>query len=137
MGNRNLFRGDGFALHGEDGEGDLLIEAAFAAAAGVQPEAAVDLLFRISVGMAENHRVDAAEVFGYEFFVVHHKETAVLALKGQCFGQMLRPFLIVVAPHGVHRGDLRQLIQNGLLVDVAAVENGVTAVDYLQYFRAK
>ena len=131
VGNRNLFRGDGFALHGEDGEGDLLIEPPLAAAAGVQPEAAVDFLLRIFVGMAEDHRVDAGEVFGYELFVMNHKKAAVLDGNGQRFGEMRRPFLIVVAPDHGNGGDFCQLVEDGLSVDIAAVKNGVTAPDRL------
>ena len=77
MGYGSFFHGDGFALHGEDGQSDLLVESSLAAASGVQPEPAVDLLFRIFVRMTENHHVDAGEVFGHKLFVVNHENRRV------------------------------------------------------------
>lgn len=70
------------AVHCQNRQRNLLIEPALAAAAGVQPEPAVNNLLKILVGVPEDHRVDAGQVFGDFLFVVHQKEPAVLNLEG-------------------------------------------------------
>ena len=47
----------------------------------------------------------------------------------------LRPLLVVVAPDNIQRGVPPQLVHNALLVDVAAVEDGVGGFQMLRHLR--
>ena len=51
-------------------------------------------------------------------------------------GNVLRPLLVVVAPDDVEGSVLLQLLHNGGLVDVAAVENGVCGFQVLHHLGA-
>ena len=48
---------------------------------------------------------------------------------------MLRPFLIVVSPHRIDRGDLTKPVKDLLPVNIPAVQDGVTALQRLQDLR--
>ena len=67
---------------------------------------------------------------------MYQKEPAVLNLDGQRRGNMLYPRL-VVAPDYINRGNFLQPVDDFRFIDVAAVDNGVTAVNGGQYLRAE
>ena len=133
----NLFDRQLFSVDRQNGKGDFLIESSFAAAARIQPESAVDELFGVFVGMAEDDHINSMEFRRDELFVVNNEEDAILNLNGDALRQMLRPLLIVVAADDIKRSQRGKLIENLLVVDVAAVDDGVTAGDNPNDFRAE
>ena len=50
---------------------------------------------------------------------------------------MLRPFLIVIAAHHIHRCYLFKTVKNILPVDISSVKDGVAPVQDIQYFFPK
>ena len=72
-----------------------------------------------------------------ELFVVNNEEDAILNLDGDALRQMLRPLLVVVAANDIERSQRGKLIENLLIVDVASVDDGVTAGDDPNDFRAE
>ena len=133
----NLFDRQLFSVDRQNGKGDFLIESSFAAAARIQPEPAVDHLFGVFVGMAEDDHINSMEFRRDELFVVNNEENAILNLDGDALRQMLRPLLVVVAADDIKRSKRGKLIENLLVVDVAAVDDGVTVSDNLNDFRAE
>lgn len=68
---------------------------------------------------------------------MNNEEGAILNLNGDALWQMLGPFLIVIAENDIKRSQRGKLIEKLLVVDVAAVDDGVTAGDDLNDFRAE
>ena len=118
--NEDFLDRQGAAVHRQNCQRDLLIEPAFAAAAGIQPEPPVNNLLKIPVGVPKDHRVNAGQVFGYFLFVVYQKEPAVLNLEGQCCGDVLCPRLVVVASDYINRSDFLQFLPEDKKADVEA-----------------
>ena len=133
----NLFDSQIFPVDRQNGKGDFLIESSFTAAARIQPEPAVDHLLGVFVGMAEDDRVNIVKHRRDKLLVVNNEEDAILNLDSDVLRQMLRPLLVVVAADDIKRRKRGKLIENLLVVDVAAVDDGVTAGDDLNDFRAK
>ena len=133
----DLFDGQLFSVDRQNGKGDFLIESSFAAAARIQPVSAVDELFGVFVGMAEDDHINSKEFRRDELFVVNNEDDAGLNLNGDALRQMLRPLLVVVAADDIKRCKRGKLIENLLVVDVAAMNDGVTAGDDLNDFRAE
>ena len=68
---------------------------------------------------------------------MYNEEGGILNLNGDALWQMLGPFLIVIAENDIKRSQRGKLIEKLLVVDVAAVDDGVTAGDDLNDFRAE
>lgn len=88
-------------INGHHGESDLLIEPALAAASRIQPEDAIHHLLGVFMRVAVDHHVRIVQVFGHKFFVMGHKESAFLNLKGQAFRYVFCPFFIIIAANDV------------------------------------
>ena len=72
-----------------------------------------------------------------KLFVVNNEDSAILNLNGDALRQMLRPLLIVIAADDIKRSQRGKLIENLLIVNVAAMDDGVTVSDNLNDFRAE
>ena len=125
------------AINGHHGECNLLIEPALAAASRIQPEDAIHHLLGVFMRMTVDHHVRVVQIFGKKFPVMNYKKSAFLNLKGQTFRYVLCPFFIVIAANDVYRRDLLQTVYDFRFVDVATVNDNITAGDSVQYFRAK
>lgn len=141
MGNFNPIHLPAALIHGHDGHGDGLMKVAGAATAGVQNQCAILAMIypagRILMTVPHNHHLPGRYILRQVFLFVGHVEADAGQFKIQEGRQMLRPFLVVVAPHHIHRDDLFQLIQNGLLTDVPTVEDGVAALQECDHFWAE
>ena len=112
MWNCNLFDGDGFSVHGYHCKGDLLVKPAPSAAAGIQPEPAVDGLLQIFVGVTEYDCINTSPICRHLSFIVNQEKAAVLNLEGQCDRNMLRPFPVVVAAYHIDCHNLFKTIND-------------------------
>ena len=65
------------------------------------------------------------------------KKANTLNGERKALGQILRPFLVVIAPDDVQRCKALQRIHNGLGVDVAAVDNRIRVGEAVQHLRSK
>ena len=87
--------------------------------------------------MAEDDCINAMKFRRDKLFVVNNEDSAILNLNGDALRQMLRPLLIVIAADDIKRSQRGKLIENLLIVDVASVDDGVTAGDDPNDFRAE
>lgn len=76
----------------------------------------------ITTGMID-HKVPVAQVLWQIFLIVYHQYPQPKELQTQRFRQVLRPLLVIVPPHHMDRGNPGQLVQNGLAVDIPAVQD--------------
>ena len=109
----------------DQGEGNRLIEAPRAAAAGVEQDCFPLPNLLIPMAVTEDHQIIGRKIGGQVAFLMRHEDAQPVKREIQIQRYVLGPILIVVAAHDIYRGDGLQREQNSPVVDVAAVENGV------------
>lgn len=96
------------------------MKPALATAARVEPKPAVQGLLQISVRMTKDDDLRVSKVLGQLLAVMDHQEADAFDFKPESMRQIFRPFLVIVTPNCVQRGDCLQFLHERLCVDIAA-----------------
>ncbi len=121
-----------FCVDVEQGEGDRQFETPPPSAARIQVQPIATPLDQGFVGMAgDDEAGKAVEKGGDVGDVVGEQGWPAVEVEGEVIGKVGGPrqVQVVVAAHGVNRGDLRQLAEDVSAADVATVEDQFDALD--------
>ena len=136
----NQARFDAVGLYLEDCQRDRQLETPRAGAAGVHVETVAAPFDAGLVGVAGDDEFDVRiEIGGDIGDVVNEEGWPTVEGEGQEVGEVFGPWAVevVVAAHGVDRGDLGQLGEDVRVADVAGVDDLVTALERGEGFGAE
>ena len=80
------------------------------------------------MSVANDYQVKQTQIGRQVFLLVRHIDVCTADLEIQEQGNIYCPLLIVVAPHDIHRRDGGEGVQYPLIIDVAAVKDGIGGV---------
>lgn len=136
--------GDGHLLHlklsllcSHARKSDFLVKTPPSATSGIEPKYAILILAGIPMRMTVDHYVNIRQICRYIPFIVNHKKPDTLNSEGEVVGQILRPFLVIVASDDIQGSKTLQGIHNGLGVDIATVDNSIRLREVVQHLRAE
>lgn len=116
---------------------NCLIEASWPAAAGIEKQCVSHTLHLIPVSVTDYYEVERVQISGQAFFLVGHVNVDASNLLIDEQRQFGRPLFIIVSSYNVEGGDGGQGVQNALVVDVAAVEDGIATLEVVLYLLAQ
>lgn len=126
-----------FVCQGQDGHGDLLVEPAGTAAAGVEEDGVSVSGAGIAVAVAVDDQVRLV-VLRDVALDMGHADSAPEEVEGEDLGQAGRPVpSVVIAPHDVEGFQLFQAVQDVECGDIACMDDDLAGPDDLDHLRAK